>query len=116
MTDKTRLKSRPATAADVYAFFGKASPHTVRARVLDIDGEIAAIAGYYISGGVAVVFSDIKLAVPKMTIWREARAMMDGLKLPAVCLADCGSGLFLERLGWSEVGTTKDGDIYKWQH
>lgn len=83
--------------------------------MLEIQGEVAGIAGYRINGGHAVVFSDMKADIPMMTIWREAKAMMQSLKIPAVCYAEEGSGPFLERLGWAYIGGTKDGDMYKWQ-
>lgn len=109
------MRSRPATAADVAGLFDEPVPMTIRARVLEQDGKPVAIAGYFLNGGKAVMFSDVKGAIPKMTIWREAKAMMAGLKLPAICVAECGSGAFLERLGWSLAGNSADGEVYTWQ-
>lgn len=114
MTDKITTKSRPATAGDVEAFFGRSVPHTIRARVLERDGAVVGVAGYYIINGLAVMFSDSKGDISKMTIWRESKAMMDGMKIPAICVSQDGSGPFLERLGWQYVGPSADGEVYKW--
>lgn len=73
------------------------------------------IAGYYLQSGIVVVFSDNKPEIPKMTIWRQGRALMESLTFPAVCFATETSGPFLERLGWQFAGSTDAGDMYKWQ-
>lgn len=95
--------------ADIVALFGE-SPVTVRARVIETDGEVAGIAGYYLSGGVAVFFSEIRKPIPKMTIWRESLRFMKDVKMPAVCFSEDGSGAFLKRLGWTEC----DGE-FQWR-
>lgn len=97
------------------AYFGQKAPQTIRAKVLDVNGEVKGIAGYYLAHGFAVVFSDNKPDIPKMTIWRQAKSLMESLNLPAVCLATETSGPFLERLGWQFAEETDAGDMYKWQ-
>ena len=111
MTDKTRLKSRVATRADIHEYYGQLPAKSVRARVLEVDGRIVGVAGYYIEGSCAVVFSDAKEDIPKMTVWREAKAMMQSIRLRGVCTACEGSGPFLERLGWKHMGE----GVYEWQ-
>ena len=113
LTGETKI--RPATSADVLAYFGEKAPQTIRANVLDVDGEVLGIAGYYLHGGNAVVFSDNKPDIPKLTIWRQAKALMKSLRLPSVCFATETSGPFLKRLGWQFVEETDAGDMYKWQ-
>lgn len=108
-------ESRMATQGDILQFFEKLPPQTIRARVLERDGEVVGVAGYFVTGGMAVMFSDKRADIPKMTIWREAVAMMKGMKIPAVCVAESGSGPFLERLGWKRAGTSADGDVYTWR-
>jgi len=115
LTEKTRLKSRPAVAADLERFYGRPSPYSVRARVLEMDGEVVGVAGYYLIGGAALMFSDSKADLPKMTIWREAKAMMATMKLPAICVATETSGPFLERLGWARIGGYEANEVYSWQ-
>lgn len=83
--------------------------------MLEIDGKVVGLAGYYLMGGHAVMFSDGKEGIPKMTIWRESVAMMQSMKLPAICFSHDGSGPFLKRLGWTYVGPSPDGEVYKWQ-
>lgn len=95
--------------------FGKPYSATLRAWSLEADGKVVAMAGYFMSAGKAVVFSDIKEDVPKMTIWREAKRFMDQLNVPSVCLAEDEAGPFLERLGWVFEGHSQDGGVYTWQ-
>lgn len=110
----TRLKSRLATRADITAFFGKTPSQTVRARVLEVDDQIVGVAGYWLAGGVAVMFSDIRGDIPNLTIWRESKAMMQSMNIPALCIATAGSERFLERLGWHYVGPSSDGGVFQW--
>lgn len=116
MTDKSHHKSRPATAADFRQFFGRLPETTVRARAIEIDGEVVGIGGYYVLGEQAVMFSDHKPgAIPKITIWREVKAFMDTIEMPAICRCTKGSERFLQRLGWVLAEHTDDGDLYRWQ-
>lgn len=102
-------------AADLAQFFGEKLPMSVRARVIERDGDVVAVAGYYFAGSRVAVFSDLKADLPKMTIWREAKALMDGISLPAYCMTNTGAGQFLKRLGWDFHSTSPDGDFYTWQ-
>lgn len=102
--------TRDAVAGDILSFYGRTAPQTLRARVLERDGEVIGIAGYYVLNGHALVFSDNREGIPKMTIWREAVKFMADLKLPAICLASEDSGAFLKRLGWRHV----EGETYQW--
>lgn len=84
----------------------------VRAKVLERDGEVLGIAGYYVTPRAAVVFSDAKPGIPKQLIWREAVAFMADLKLPAICACESdGAARFLKRLGWAEAGE----GVFTWQ-
>lgn len=114
--DRTRTESRPATAADFRAFFGREAPHALRARALERNGEVLGLAGWYLAAGKAVVFSDMKPGIPKSLIWREARAFMAELRLPAICVASEGAGPFLERLGWVHVSGSDVGEVYAWHN
>lgn len=111
MTD-SRLKSRPAKRSDFLEFYGELPRQSVKARVLEVEGTVRGILGYYMLGRAAVVFSDMRGDIPKMTIWREAKAFMESMTLPAVCEATETSGPLLERLGWRHI----DGGVYEWQH
>ena len=101
------------------AFYGHDLPFSARAWVAEVDGEVIGIAGYYLRGGAALVFSDMREAMKAypVTIMREARRLMARIKVPAVCIADPdlpGSGRFLERLGWRFDRRTEEGDQYTW--
>ena len=109
------IKSRPAVAADIEAFYGKPPPQAVRARVLEKDGRVVGVAGYHIINGVAVMFSDVSGDIAPITIWREAKAMMASMKIPAMCVGESYSGAFLERLGWERAGRSAVGEVYTWQ-
>lgn len=85
-----------------------ALPFSIRATVAELNGEVVGIAGYYMAQGVAFVFSESRAELPKMTIWREAVKYMNGLNVPAICVASVGAERFLERLGWRHLS----GDIY----
>lgn len=87
----------------------------MRARVIERDGEVVAVAGYYVTNGWAAVFSDIKdETLPKLLIWREALKVMRDVKIKAFCVGDEKSGAFLQRLGWKFNNSGPDGDIYTW--
>lgn len=109
------ITTRPATSADIVAFYGRLPDRSVRATVYELNGEPAAIFGHYVEGGVRVIFLDISAAVPRLTIWRKAKAAMAQIKGPAVCVAASGSGPFLERLGWAFVADSDEGAVYQWQ-
>lgn len=110
-----QIKSRPATQSDLLAYYGKLPPYAVRARVLEDGGAIVGVAGYHVENGYAVVFSDKAGYIPKITIWREALGMMADIKIRALCVAESGSGRFLERLGWVFAGNSSMGEVYQWQ-
>lgn len=104
-----KITTRPATQADISGFYGRLPLRSVRAWVMEIDGEAAGIAGWGIEAGHVVVFSDLRDGVPKMTVWRKAKEFMAMIDFPAVCQCTETSGPFLERLGWRHVG----GTIYR---
>lgn len=113
----SQIVTRWATAEDVRRFRGE-TRETVRARVAIKNGEVAAIAGYFVKGGLAHVFSEIRDNLPKTLIWREALTMMKRIDIPAVCVADRqieGSCRFLERLGWRHVASVAEGEVYSWR-
>lgn len=97
------------------AFFPADPPKSARAWVAELDGRVIAVAGYYIDGGAAVVFSDMKDEMYDfpVTIVREARAFMARLPVPAACSASPrvrGAGRFLRRLGWQHLR----GNVFVW--
>lgn len=87
----------------------------MRARVLEVDGEVVGIGGYWVLNGVAIVFSDVAGDISPIRIWREAVEFMNDLDMPARCVADAGSEKFLKRLGWVHLGSSDDGEVFEWQ-
>lgn len=110
MNRPARITSRPATQADLIAWYGFAPPMTMRARVWEDETGLLGLAGHHLAEGKIVVFSEMKPDLPELAVWRAAKQFMAGLNLPAVCYTE-GSGRFLERLGWNK---TDDGE-YLWQ-
>lgn len=102
------------------AFYGSPLPVSARAWVAELDGEVIGIAGYYLKGGAALVFSDMTDAMRAypVTIMREAKRVMAEIRVPAVCIASSerkGSARFLRRLGWTFARSTDEGEAYAWQ-
>ena len=95
----------PATAEHVRQIDGSQS-HTLRGLTVLRNGEIAALAGYLIEGGKAVVFSRIVGRLPAITIVKVARQVIDMAAetgLPVLALPEpeiSGSKRFLEYLGF----------------
>jgi len=108
------ITTRPATAEDVMGLYGKMPPRSVRAWVMEKDGVVVGIAGYFLSGGRAVMFSDMNAPIPAMAIWRASVALMKSMQVPAICVGTEKSAPFLKRLGWVYVGNSSDGMVFEW--
>jgi len=97
---------RPATPADIENYYGRKPDRTVRAMVIEKDGELACIAGMTIGRDYIEAFSDVRpVDAPKKTVWRYAKqlkAILDGYGLP--CIATTNNPRFLEKLGFRYVG------------
>lgn len=114
----TAVKRRNATRSDLIAIYGRLPSETVYAQVWEVDGRIAAIAGYWMYDGDQVVFSDIVEGVeaPAITIFRQAMAwLQDRITGTALCTAkDERAEKFLSRLGWLHLGPSEYGEVYGW--
>lgn len=110
-----RTEAEPATRADIEEFLGESLPMTVRAWAWRVDGEVMAVAGYYMHGMTAVVFSELKPGAPKLAIWRESRKFMEKIKLPAICGTTPESRPFLERLGWKFSHMDGEKEVLTWK-
>lgn len=120
------IEIRPATAADVLAFFGRSPQKTMQAVVVIKDGELSAFAGVTIERNQIIAFSDVKdgVRVPNITVWRCAKAIMKyirGRQAPVFAIASPDiprSGRFLQTLGFTYVGPCESGNVYRldpWQ-
>ncbi len=114
-------KIRPATKADIDAFYGVQKNWSFRAVVADLNGEILGIGGIYYPvshcGKVPVVFSEFRPEMRRfpMTLARGALEIMNIVK-GKTCFAVAsekfdGSCALLERLGFEHIGER----TYKWQ-
>ncbi len=110
----SRLKIKPATRADLEAFYGEHLDRTVYAYVGEKDGEVLGLGGYYLNGDSIVMFSDIKPdgRDKKMTIVRIIKIIMKAAKkyrLPILAVPDPDyerSCEMLLRLGFENFGGT----------
>lgn len=103
-----RLSYRPATAADVEEFYGRAPSETLRAMVILLDGHVAGIIGLARTGYSTRLFSEHRPElVPHLshiTVWRAVKAAMRFVN-------ECRSAVYvvssdprlMQRLGFYEV-------------
>lgn len=122
MTGKTTPEIRPATAADLVAYYGGPLPWTVRAWVADLGGDILGVVGMRPVYGATLVFSDIREDMRRypVLIYRVARWAMEKAAergLPVMCLEDRQeetAPAFLTRLGWELAAENHEGRAYIW--
>lgn len=123
MTRRDEVVIRPITHDDILAFYGRGLRRTVKGWAIDLNGELAAICGVTIGGGPVVAFSEIKpdLDVPKITVWRTARDLMDRIEAlgfkTVFALASPkipGAPAFLARLGFIHDESSVRGEVFKW--
>lgn len=108
--------TRRATQDDVERWYGAALPWTLRgARIWEEGSEPRALAGYYVQGGRAVVFAEIRASPAEVrragrSVLRGARALLAEVRtagLPACATADPDwptAGRLLTRLGFVRFG------------
>jgi hypothetical protein len=96
--------------------YGDVPAQSVRAWVWELDGEILTVAGWYVTPGVAVVFSDMFLDnAPSLAVFRRARDFLKDVPPPAICEGTRKSRRFLEALGWEHMGSVADDvELFKW--
>jgi hypothetical protein len=117
LIDSARVEKRPATRADLIMKFGKVPDFTVRAWVWTLDDKVLTLAGWFVTGRVILVFSDMFLdSAPAVGVFRRARDFMATVPSPAICEGSDASRRFLEALGWRHVGTAVGGkEIFLWE-
>lgn len=118
MTGRTSI--RPAVFSDIGEIYPDlmSVPYSLRAWAIDLDGHVAALAGFIMQPGQPIAFSCLKpgLVAPKMLFMRTARemlAIMQETRLPLVAIrsVDYGnSAKFLRALGFEPEGQ----EVYKW--
>lgn len=115
LKQNSRVTYRPASREDIISHYG-CVPHSMRAIIFYVDGEFAAIAGYYLQSGKTVVFSEIQddLDIPKTTVWRCTQIIMNLLSDKRNSYAFAENKQFLERLGFKPFCTVDDKEVYQW--
>ena len=119
----TSPRIRSATQADIDSFYGDDAPGaSMRAIVADLDGKIIGIAGMSYHDGQMTAFSAMrdemkKYPVTTMKAARRFTKMLDQYGHNVLAVASCdieGSSRFLEHVGFTFSGITRDGRVYKW--
>lgn len=114
------FKARPATQQDFEAINGPMRM-TSRASAFDVNGELMAVAGYYLQNGRAVIFSAIKPEARNVpgfprTMLRFARQLLDEVNeigIGALAAADPEipqSDTLLKHLGFKH----EYREVYSW--
>jgi hypothetical protein len=106
---------RDAKAADVSAFFGKPAATTMRAVVLLLNGEPAALIGIASEGPYQKLFSDEK---PEFEPHRRCMAVLRAIKRvqawvkasPQIVFSESTNRPLLERVGFQQI----DEGIFVW--
>lgn len=116
------VELRPATPELLREFFGHEPKETVRALVAYIDGVPAGVGGVTIEASRFVAFCDIRsdMRIPKITIWRYSKIIMEFIKerkapiLAACRTDDLSAQRFVERLGFRRLHQEECGEVYLW--
>lgn len=118
--DDERLISRPATAADLRAFYGDRPHPTLKALVVTRGDEVLGVIGLAREGVRAKYFSEIredlrprlKRMISLRTIWKSMELVRTS-KLPVFAIAQADepdSHRVLQRLGFVQV----QDEVYQW--
>lgn len=120
-----RIGSRPATAADVDRYYGARPRQTVKAMILTLDGNPAAIVGLANEGSYWKLFSEYK---PEFKRYLQSMATLRAIKKVILMIGDCrlpvvavtqpnepDSPRLLERLGFVFHNESEEGSVYEWR-
>jgi hypothetical protein len=119
-----RIVVRPATALDIERLYQKANDETLRAWVMDVDDEPAAIGGVsFTADGHPLIFSRLtdKIRPYKLAIFKGARLLLQRLALrryPMFAVADPGEATsrnLLAYLGMKLVTCEGEYAIYRFK-
>lgn len=119
-----RVASRLATTADVMRYFGERPKQTLRAIIITLNDEPAAIVGLANEGRCAKLFSEY---VPSMRGRLRCMTVLRALKTVMAWVAECrrpvvaitqpdepDSPRLLERLGFVFHNSSEHGEVYEW--
>lgn len=114
---------RPATEADLVAFYGRPPRSTIRAIVAEHQGRILGVAGLMRTANGMLAVSEIseEMRSHRLTIMRAGKAIADMAKrspVPVYAVAsdkEANSAAFLERLGFVCISESREGGLFQWQ-
>ena len=117
--ERQGLTLRPASRADLVAYFGEDKYPTVKALAGVLDGDIVGVAGLASRAGIIVAFCDVRPEARafRITIGRAAqRFMAEAAKRHKFIFAEAdenepGARRWLQSLGFEQI----DGALYRWQ-
>ena len=113
-----RVKIRPIEGRDIAAFFPFGMRDTCVGWAVDLDGELACIAGVSRGRSLMVAFSKVKpgLNATKRMVWETALVLDTLIKnLPYKEIwALTVKGRFLQALGWEYQETRGPVEVFKW--
>jgi len=115
------IEIRPATAADIAAYYGSSVAPTVRAVVAVMDGKPVGIAGVKYERGALMAFSEIRneMRPHRKAIVKGARMAVDMIRRIGAPVYAVGnlptSDELLRHYGFERVGESRDGGVYQWQ-
>ncbi len=116
-----RYHIRLATAEDVKEFYGS-FPQSIKALVMEDNGELIGIACVTIENSRMFALSEMKRKIPAKAIWRGVLAFRELIKdVRCPILAICNkqynnSPAFLEKVGFRYLRNIPEGDIYLWDN
>ena len=113
-----RVKIRPIERRDILAFFPSGLRDTCVGWAVDLDGQLACIAGVSRTRSLMVAFSRMRpdLEVSRHMIWRYAKVLdylIKGLPYNEIW-ALTAKGRFLQALGWEYMRTVDKVEVFKW--
>jgi hypothetical protein len=116
----SKLIIRPATAADLIAWYGAPPPYTVTALVGELEGKVVAIGGVYRDANAVVGIAGVaqEMRQRKKDLIRMIRAVKELLqKYPVVLtfadVKEPTADSFIRHLGFEYVKPTPQGDLYQ---
>ena len=112
------IQVRPATAADIEAYYGEPPSGTLRATVAEMDGQIVGVIGIIREAAVGRFFCDFKpklqpylRSITIMRAVKDSMAYADQYRGPVVAIAEHAEGCrIMNRLGWTHL----QGELYGW--
>ncbi len=113
---------RPAKRSDLERFYPDGLPGTMRALVVEVDGDVAILGGIVWSDPMQCISHVLPAGkrYPKL-IWRIAKRLigwMDEIRAPVYALADPEEPTaerLLERMGFTELHDSPAGRVYLWR-